>query len=97
VAANGDTQAKDFNDEAAENEGCPRDRGGKQNDSRHGEKKSGRHDEQSRVFHGLSFSISSGQSARPDEMEGRPPDLSLFPGPQRAPFVAENLSSINPV
>jgi len=56
MTANRDGEAEGFDGEAAENEGRPWDRSGEQHDGGYGEKESGWHDEQSRVFHDLSLS-----------------------------------------
>jgi hypothetical protein len=71
VAADCDCQAENFNGQAAEDESCPRGWGGKEHQRGKGQKKSGWHDQQARVFHGpLLSGIRLLSDIRPG---GRPP------------------------
>jgi hypothetical protein len=65
MAANRDGKAEGLNGESTEDEGRTRCRCGEKHEGGQGEKESGWHDEQSRVFHGLSFSsLSVGPQTR---------------------------------
>jgi hypothetical protein len=59
VPANGHAQAERFNRQAAHHEDGTLCGGGKQDQSGYGKKKSGGHDQQSGIFHGLLFEFLS--------------------------------------
>jgi len=57
VAANRDSQAKELDGESADYECGAHDGIGEQNEGGDGEKETGRHHQQSRIFHGLPLEI----------------------------------------
>jgi hypothetical protein len=73
VAANGNHQAEDFNGDTAEDEGSTQGWSREEHERGDGEKETGWHHEQSRVFHLLSLS-------RSILMYARTPDRNYLPG-----------------
>jgi hypothetical protein len=70
VAANGNPQAERFDGQATEDKSRPRRGRGEEDERGYREKESGWHDQQSGVFHGLSFFVrSTAAKSRPAEFE----------------------------
>jgi len=74
MTADRDGQTEDFHGQAAEDKGDTRSGSGEEYERGDAQEKTGRHDEQSRVFHSLSLSgIRSMESGSPDQRLGTDP------------------------